>query len=102
MTTETTISPAVIRSAIAEHLADQSRFRGEKAAEYPDDDRNGRAASDLSQFADDLRNRVEDDHPAIIALVGLTDGDPMLVVSRRRHRYDDAALALEQREPAAR
>jgi len=46
-----TSSLDAIRRAIAEHLAYQSEWRGQKAEEYPEDDRNARAAADLAELA---------------------------------------------------
>lgn len=58
------------RDVIAEHLYHQAAWRGEKASEYPDDDRNARAAKTLENLGYDAEYIPLDD-PSLVALASI-------------------------------
>ena len=65
---------SAVQSAIADHFQDQSRWRAVKAAEYPDDHRNGQAADGLEELAQYVLGLPEAD-PRIVAVGLLCDAD---------------------------
>jgi hypothetical protein len=63
------------QQAIADHFREQARWRRDKAAEYPDDQRNAQCAAGLEELAEYVLGLPADDERVIeLTTLGVRDG----------------------------